>query len=152
MLKKTDALIMTGVTAAPTANPDAMLGEFCSHLGKRQAQVKRRTSQEPNSTQPIRFVWNTAFLPCNKVRLISFGSAAAFFTAGQAGITAEDSKMYHSKMVHFMWRPVKRRSSHEPNQYTLFRQFVHSRLVTWLWINLCIFFHDATDCKTCCTV
>ena len=34
MLKKSDALIMTGITQAPTANPDAMLGEFCTHLGK----------------------------------------------------------------------------------------------------------------------
>lgn len=34
MLKNSDALIMTGITEAPTANPDAMLGEFCTHLGK----------------------------------------------------------------------------------------------------------------------
>lgn len=34
MLKNSDALIMTGITQAPTANPDAMLGEFCTHLGK----------------------------------------------------------------------------------------------------------------------
>ncbi len=33
MLKNSDALIMTGITEAPTANPDAMLGEFCTHLG-----------------------------------------------------------------------------------------------------------------------
>ena len=34
MLKNCDALIMTGITEAPTANPDAMLGEFCTHLGE----------------------------------------------------------------------------------------------------------------------
>lgn len=34
MLKNSDALIMTGITEAPTANPDAMLGEFCTHLGE----------------------------------------------------------------------------------------------------------------------
>lgn len=34
LLKNSDALIMTGLTGAPTANPDAMLGEFCTHLGK----------------------------------------------------------------------------------------------------------------------
>ncbi len=33
MLKNSDAFIMTGITEAPTANPDAMLGEFCTHLG-----------------------------------------------------------------------------------------------------------------------
>ncbi|KAJ7350140.1 Integrator complex subunit 9 [Desmophyllum pertusum] len=32
MLKNSDVLIMTGITEAPTANPDAMLGEFCTHL------------------------------------------------------------------------------------------------------------------------
>lgn len=32
LLKNSDALIMTGFTGAPTANPDAMLGEFCTHL------------------------------------------------------------------------------------------------------------------------
>ena len=34
MLKNSDALILTGITEAPTANPDAMLGEFCTHLGE----------------------------------------------------------------------------------------------------------------------
>ncbi|XP_022781258.1 integrator complex subunit 9 homolog [Stylophora pistillata] len=32
MLKNSDALILTGITQAPLANPDAMLGEFCSRL------------------------------------------------------------------------------------------------------------------------
>ena len=33
-LKNSDVMILTGVTGAPTANPDAMLGEFCTHLGE----------------------------------------------------------------------------------------------------------------------
>lgn len=32
LLKSSDALILTGVTEAPTANPDAMLGDFCNNL------------------------------------------------------------------------------------------------------------------------
>ena len=34
MLKNSDALIITGITQAPTANPEVTLGEFCTHLGK----------------------------------------------------------------------------------------------------------------------
>lgn len=33
-LKNSDVLILTGLTQMPTANPDGMLGEFCSNLGK----------------------------------------------------------------------------------------------------------------------
>lgn len=32
-LKNSDVLILTGLTQMPTANPDGMLGEFCSNLG-----------------------------------------------------------------------------------------------------------------------
>ncbi|KAG7255340.1 hypothetical protein CRUP_010145 [Coryphaenoides rupestris] len=32
-LKNSDILILTGLTQMPTANPDGMLGEFCSNLG-----------------------------------------------------------------------------------------------------------------------
>ncbi|EDO39014.1 predicted protein [Nematostella vectensis] len=32
VLKNSDVLIITGVTEAPIDNPDAMLGEFCTHL------------------------------------------------------------------------------------------------------------------------
>lgn len=43
-LKNSDVLILTGLTQMPTANPDGMLGEFCSNLGKfehnRKIQVK----------------------------------------------------------------------------------------------------------------
>ncbi|MEQ2198190.1 Integrator complex subunit 9, partial [Xenoophorus captivus] len=31
-LKNSDVLILTGLTQMPTANPDGMLGEFCSNL------------------------------------------------------------------------------------------------------------------------
>ncbi|KAK3739105.1 hypothetical protein QZH41_018245 [Actinostola sp. cb2023] len=31
-LKNSDVIIATGLTEAPTSNPDAMLGEFCTHL------------------------------------------------------------------------------------------------------------------------
>ncbi|XP_051510295.1 integrator complex subunit 9-like isoform X2 [Myxocyprinus asiaticus] len=31
-LKNSDVLILTGLTQIPTANPDGMLGEFCSNL------------------------------------------------------------------------------------------------------------------------
>lgn len=40
LLKSSDALILTGITEAPTANPDAMLGEFCTHLGKNKNDAK----------------------------------------------------------------------------------------------------------------
>lgn len=33
-LKNSDVLILTGLTQIPTANPDGMVGEFCSNLGK----------------------------------------------------------------------------------------------------------------------
>lgn len=33
-LKNSDVLILTGLTQIPTANPDGMLGEFCSNLGE----------------------------------------------------------------------------------------------------------------------
>jgi len=33
-LKNSDVLILTGLTQMPTANPDGMLGEFCSNLGR----------------------------------------------------------------------------------------------------------------------
>lgn len=33
-LKNSDVLILTGLTQMPTANPDGMLGEFCSNLGQ----------------------------------------------------------------------------------------------------------------------
>lgn len=33
-LKNSDVLILTGLTQMPTANPDGMLGEFCSNLGE----------------------------------------------------------------------------------------------------------------------
>lgn len=33
-LKNSDVLILTGLTQIPTANPDGMLGEFCSNLGQ----------------------------------------------------------------------------------------------------------------------
>lgn len=32
-LKNSDVLILTGLTQIPTANPDGMVGEFCSNLG-----------------------------------------------------------------------------------------------------------------------
>lgn len=32
-LKNSDVLILTGLTQMPTANPDGMLGDFCSNLG-----------------------------------------------------------------------------------------------------------------------
>lgn len=35
-LKNSDVLILTGLTQIPTANPDGMLGEFCSNLGEFQ--------------------------------------------------------------------------------------------------------------------
>lgn len=35
-LKNSDVLILTGLTQMPTANPDGMLGEFCSNLGERR--------------------------------------------------------------------------------------------------------------------
>lgn len=42
-LKNSDVLILTGLTQMPTANPDGMLGEFCSNLGKsrRTGALKR---------------------------------------------------------------------------------------------------------------
>lgn len=40
LLKSSDALILTGVTEAPTANPDAMLGDFCNNLGKNKNVAK----------------------------------------------------------------------------------------------------------------
>lgn len=45
-LKNSDVLILTGLTQMPTANPDGMLGEFCSNLGrsKKTVQSKRFTS------------------------------------------------------------------------------------------------------------
>lgn len=33
-LKNSDVLILTGLTQIPTANPDGMVGEFCSNLGR----------------------------------------------------------------------------------------------------------------------
>lgn len=33
-LKNSDVLVLTGLTQIPTANPDGMVGEFCSNLGK----------------------------------------------------------------------------------------------------------------------
>lgn len=32
-LKNSDVLVLTGLTQIPTANPDGMVGEFCSNLG-----------------------------------------------------------------------------------------------------------------------
>lgn len=46
LLKNSDALIMTGLTGAPTANPDAMLGEFCTHLGKQSWKLSRGLMQQ----------------------------------------------------------------------------------------------------------
>lgn len=37
-LKNSDVLILTGLTQMPTANPDGMLGEFCSNLGKDESR------------------------------------------------------------------------------------------------------------------
>jgi len=42
MLKNSDALILTGITEAPTANPDAMLGEFCTHLGEGVVSFRKK--------------------------------------------------------------------------------------------------------------
>ena len=33
-LKSADVLIMSGLTNAPSANPDTMLGELCSRMGE----------------------------------------------------------------------------------------------------------------------
>lgn len=33
-LKNSDVLVLTGLTQIPTANPDGMVGEFCSNLGR----------------------------------------------------------------------------------------------------------------------
>lgn len=42
-LKNSDVLILTGLTQMPTANPDGMLGEFCSNLGR--LKLKRKVSE-----------------------------------------------------------------------------------------------------------
>lgn len=42
-LKSSDVLILTGLTQMPTANPDGMLGEFCSNLGR--LKLKRKVSK-----------------------------------------------------------------------------------------------------------
>uniref|UniRef100_A0A8C3L3D8 Integrator complex subunit 9 n=2 Tax=Chrysolophus pictus TaxID=9089 RepID=A0A8C3L3D8_CHRPC len=38
-LKNSDVLILTGLTQIPTANPDGMVGEFCSNLGRSLSEV-----------------------------------------------------------------------------------------------------------------
>lgn len=38
-LKNSDVLILTGLTQIPTANPDSMVGEFCSNLGMYPMQI-----------------------------------------------------------------------------------------------------------------
>lgn len=38
-LKNSDVLILTGLTQIPTANPDGMVGEFCSNLGRSLKEV-----------------------------------------------------------------------------------------------------------------
>lgn len=41
-LKNSDVLILTGLTQIPTANPDGMVGEFCSNLGMSPTQILNR--------------------------------------------------------------------------------------------------------------
>lgn len=38
-LKNSDVLILTGLTQIPTANPDGMVGEFCSNLGRSLREI-----------------------------------------------------------------------------------------------------------------
>lgn len=38
-LKNSDVLILTGLTQIPTANPDGMVGEFCSNLGRSLEEI-----------------------------------------------------------------------------------------------------------------
>nr|XP_026652855.1 integrator complex subunit 9 [Zonotrichia albicollis] len=38
-LKNSDVLILTGLTQIPTANPDGMVGEFCSNLGRSLTEI-----------------------------------------------------------------------------------------------------------------
>jgi len=38
-LKNSDVLILTGLTQIPTANPDGMVGEFCSNLGRSLKEI-----------------------------------------------------------------------------------------------------------------
>lgn len=43
-LKNSDVLILTGLTQMPTANPDGMLGEFCSNLGREPWREEKQSS------------------------------------------------------------------------------------------------------------
>lgn len=52
-LKNSDVLILTGLTQMPTANPDGMLGEFCSNLGRVQSREKSPVCSPPFSSQHL---------------------------------------------------------------------------------------------------